>query len=154
MLGLHAVPKEDFNISAAELAFGFRPRLPGELLVNTPAAEADLVRRLQSEWSSFVPLPTRITAVPEAVATPPPSLQNCAYVYVRKDAPSHALAAKYDGPYRVLVAGGKFFRVAVGNRQEVISVNRLKPHIGAAPSEPALPPRRGRPRKFAASLLA
>jgi hypothetical protein len=101
-----AVPKEDFNISAAELTFGFRPRLPGELLVDSPAAEADLVRRLQSEWSSFVPLPTRAMAATGVADGPsPPLLRDCQYVYIRRDAPSHALAAKYDGPFKVIVLG-------------------------------------------------
>jgi hypothetical protein len=123
--------------------------------VDSPAAEADLARRLRSEWSSFVPLPTRVTAPAGVASGPsPPPLQGCQYVYIRRDAPSHALAAKYDGPFRVLVAGGKFFRVAVGGRTEVVSVDRLKPHVGGQPLEPALPPRRGRPRKFAASPSA
>jgi hypothetical protein len=123
--------------------------------VDAPAAEADLVRRLQTECSSFVPLPTRATGAPGVADGPsPPPLRGCKYVYIRRDAPSHALAAKYDGPFRVLVAGGKFFRVAVGDRTEVVSVDRLKSHVGGQPLEPALPPRRGRPRKFAASPLA
>jgi hypothetical protein len=53
-------------------------------------------------------------------------------VYIRQDGVGHALAGKYDGPYRVLVAGAKYFQVAVGERQEVVSVDRL--------NQPAIPP--------------
>jgi hypothetical protein len=34
--------------------------------------------------------------------------------------------------------------VLVGDREEKISVDRLKPHLGLAPQEVARPPRRGR----------
>jgi hypothetical protein len=68
--------------------------------------------------------------------------------------PTHAFAAKYDGLYQVMVARDKVFIVAVGGQWEVVSVDRLKPYVGVAPLELALPPRRGRLRKFVASLVA
>jgi hypothetical protein len=37
------------------------------------------------------------------------------------------------------------FRLQVGDREEAVSVDRLKPHTGAEPVQPAAPPRRGRP---------
>jgi hypothetical protein len=44
--------------------------------------------------------------------------------------------------------------VAVGSKQEVVSVDRLKPHAGEDPERPAVPPRRGRPPTAAASSAA
>jgi Integrase core domain len=154
MLGLRSVPKEDFNVSAVELTFGFRPRLPGELLAGGPAAEEDLARRVREASTKFVPLPTRSRSYAEVAAETPTALQACKYVYIRRDGVAHALAAKYDGPYSVLVAGPKYFRVAVGNKQEVVSVDRLKPHAGEDPERPAVPPRRGRPPTAAATSAA
>jgi hypothetical protein len=33
----------------------------------------------------------------------------------------------------------------MGAQEEVISIDRLKPHLGPSPVSPAVPPRRGRP---------
>jgi transposase InsO family protein len=46
LLGLRAAPKEDSAISAAELVFGTKLTLPGELLTGEHADTADLVERL------------------------------------------------------------------------------------------------------------
>ncbi len=51
----------------------------------------------------------------------------------------------YSGPYKVLFSGLKVFRLQVGEREESVSIDRLKPHRGAAPVQPAQPPVRGRP---------
>ena len=62
-------------------------------------------------------------------------------------APCRPHAAVYDaGPYKVLKRGPKHFTIQVGLRQEVISVDCLKPHLGATPVAPAQPPARGCPR--------
>jgi hypothetical protein len=45
----------------------------------------------------------------------------------------------------------KTFTVLVGDKSEVVSVDRLKPHTGQGPFQPVAPPRRGRPQKSAAS---
>jgi hypothetical protein len=70
------------------------------------------------------------------------------YVYIRKGGVVPALAPLYSGPYTVIAAGDKFFRLAVGNKEEVVSIDRLKPHLGLAPVDPAKPPQRGRPIKL------
>jgi hypothetical protein len=36
----------------------------------------------------------------------------------------------------------------VGEKREVVSIDRLKPHLGTRPLQPAVPPARGRPRIF------
>jgi hypothetical protein len=55
------------------------------------------------------------------------------------------LTATYDGPYRVLERGSKVFKIQRGDSVEVVSVDRLQPHRGAADPEKAAPPKRGRP---------
>jgi len=66
-------------------------------------------------------------------------------VYVRKGGPGTPLSPLYSGPYQVLSSGPKVFKLRVGERVEVVSIDRLKPHRGAAPVQPAQPPARGRP---------
>jgi hypothetical protein len=67
------------------------------------------------------------------------------FVYVKKGAVASSLSPLYSGPYRVISRGEKTFHVDIGGRDEVISADRLKPHLGQAPVQPAEPPRRGRP---------
>ena len=54
------------------------------------------------------------------------------------------LAESYSGPYRKLRREPKILLLQIGDRQEWVSADRLKPHTGADPV-PAQPPRRGRP---------
>ena len=54
-----------------------------------------------------------------------------------------SLVDNYTGPYLVLEKGSKVFKLQVGTREEVITRDRLKPHVGLAPPAVAEPPRRG-----------
>ncbi len=45
----------------------------------------------------------------------------------------------------MLQRGPKVFTLEVGGREEVVSVDRLKPYLGGEAVSPAVPPRRGRP---------
>ena len=65
-------------------------------------------------------------------------------VYVRKGAKG-PLAPPYSGPYKVLRKGPKVFNIEVGGVEQIVTVDRLKPHSGAATADPAAPPKRGRP---------
>ena len=65
-------------------------------------------------------------------------------VYVRKGAKG-PLAPPYSGPYKVLRKGPKVFHIEVGGVEQIVTVDRLKPHSGAATADPAAPPKRGRP---------
>ena len=48
------------------------------------------------------------------------------------------LARPYDGPYRVLEKGEKFFRVKVGAKEQVVTVDHLKAAFGFADPAPQL----------------
>jgi hypothetical protein len=65
------------------------------------------------------------------------------------------LAALYAGPYQVVEQRPKTFTVLVGEKVEVVSVDRLKPHTGQGPFQPTVRcaevGRRSRPQKSAAS---
>ena len=91
------------------------------------------------------PPPTRPLSYAEVTKQLPSSLREALYVYVRRGAIGSAFSPPYQGPYLVAKRGDKTFTVHVGGRQEVISVDRLKPHLGTSPVCPASPPRRGRP---------
>jgi hypothetical protein len=65
-------------------------------------------------------------------------------MYVRKGAKG-PLVSPYSGPYKVLRKGPKFFLIEVGGAEQIVSVDGLKPHSGAATADPAAPPKRGHP---------
>ncbi len=56
------------------------------------------------------------------------------------------LTPLYAGPYEVLEPGEKTFLIRIGNREDRVSVDRLKPHLGKEPVQPAAPRRLGRPK--------
>ena len=70
----------------------------------------------------------------------PAALLSAKYVLVREDAYIPSLAPLYRGLYLVLEQRDKFFRLQIGSRTDVVSVDRLKPVFSDKPVLPALPP--------------
>ena len=135
MLGIRAAPKEESGTSAGEAALGHVLAVPGQLL-STTAPPAD------------TPVPPAVISAAkrtyaEAAATP--ALEGASHVYVQRGGVGPPLADNYAGPYLVLEKGPKVFKLQVGTREDVVSRDRLKPHVGLAPPAVADPPRRGRP---------
>ena len=60
------------------------------------------------------------------------------FVYVRRGQAAPPLTPLYQGPYPVAFRTPKAFTIDLGGRQEVVSVDRLKPHLGLAPVDPSL----------------
>ena len=151
LLGLHAAPKE----STAQLVLGQPLVHPGELKDVTEAAEADF----SSQLASADPPPTcQPRSYADVAATPlqiPKQLQQARYVYVQRGGCAPPLVPVYSGPFHMLHAGPKTFTLEVGATCQTVSVDRLKPHTGQLPVIPAVPVKRGRPRKtpLASSLL-
>ena len=91
--------------------------------------------------------PRSYAAVAASNTTNSKHLQEAHYVYVRRSGTIPPLAPVYSGPYRMLHAGPKVFSLEVGATRESVSVDRLKPHTGPLPVIPALPAKRGCPKK-------
>jgi hypothetical protein len=142
LLGLRAAPKEDSAISSAELVFGAPLSLPGELLSSAEPPVDSFVARLQHAQP---PPATRPLTYAQAAASVPPALFAARFVYIRQGGVIPPLSPLYQGPYRVISRNSKFFNLEVGSRTEVVSVDRLKPHLGGPDVTPARPPQRGRP---------
>jgi hypothetical protein len=142
LLGLRTAPKEDSGVSSAELVYGTPLTLPGEFLnVAEPPAQ-EFVDKLRAAPSS---IPTRPLSYSEVTSLPPKALREAGHVYVLRGQYAPPLTPLYLGPYKVIPRGPKFFHVEVGSKTEVITVDRLKPHLGSEPVSPASPPLRGRP---------
>jgi hypothetical protein len=61
------------------------------------------------------------------------TLEQVEFVYIRGGGMVPPLQPLYQGPYRVLGRAEKFLKIQIGARNEVVSVDRLKPHRGSAP---------------------
>jgi len=142
LLGLRTAPKEDHNVSGAELLYGTPLALPGELVEQKEPPAAIFLDNLRN--TSMASIPTRKISGPEPTTSPPASLSSAAFVFVRKGAPGQPLSPLYDGPYRVAARGPKVFTLDLGGRLEKVSVDRLKACL-AQEVTPVDPPRRGRP---------
>ena len=91
----------------------------------------------------MVPPPHNVCPIPPSQL--PAALLTAKFVFVREDAVIPTLAPRYHGPYLVLERQSKYFCLQIGSKQDVVSVDRLKPVFSDAPVTPALPPSRGRP---------
>jgi hypothetical protein len=152
LLGLRAAPKEDSGVSSAELVLGSPLTLPGEFLHGEEPPAENFLQYMRD--FPPLPLPTRPLTGSDTVNKIPEALMNAKFVYVRRGGQTPPLAPLYSGPYEVLEAGRKVFRINVGGKMEIFTVDRLKPHLGTAPLQAATPPVRGRPAKQAASGVA
>ena len=148
MLGLRSMPKQDMGVSVAEMVFGTPLTVPGTFVgPGTDPEAADHLQRMRDIAGRLVPAPeawhgTRTTASTRG-------LPEAEYIFVRRDAAHGPLQKPYTGPYRVLQRQEKFYVIQCGERQESVSVDRLKP-ANADPDrtiEPAIPPRIGCPPK-------
>ena len=85
-----------------------------------------------------VPLPHH--GSPTLSAPLPPALLAAKFVFMREDALVLPLAPLYIGPYLFLEGQKKFFRLQLGDRTNVVCVNRLKPACSDEPISLVLPP--------------
>jgi len=140
LLGLRTAPKEDSAVSSAELLFGAPLTLPSQLLESLEEPLEHVEFRLRSIQP---PLTWPITYAEVSAASQ--QIFSAKYVYVRRCGVIPPLSPLYTGPFAVVSRSSKVFKLQVGDRQESVSVDRLKPHLGSSPVIPAAPPARGRP---------
>jgi hypothetical protein len=139
---IRSAPKSDSNISAAEMVFGTWIALPAQPATpeETPPAQVEWHRAGQ-----VIPTRPATRPLPEAV---PAHLAQATMEYVRKGAKG-PLVPPYSGLYRVLRKGPKVFHIEVGGVEQLVTVDQLKPHTGAAATTSARPARdRRRPSRL------
>ena len=139
LLGIRTALKADLQCSTAELVYGTTLRLPGEFFdseSSTALADpADYVTRLKLVMS-------KLKATPVRKQTPRKThihgdLSSSTHVFIRRDRVKTSLQKPYDGPYKVLERGDKYFTVEVRGKQDVVSLDRLKPaHMDLLPTPP------------------
>jgi transposase InsO family protein len=151
LMGIRAAPKDDTGVSSAELVYGCGVVLPGELQVPSPPIVNSALMPPPLPPPHDTRLGRRRRQRRSGERQPPVTLQQAAYVYVRRGYCGKPLAPVYSGPYEVVGRSPKYFTLRVGGADQSFSVDRLKPHTGRLPVTPAPPPRRGRPAAAASS---
>ena len=137
LLGIRAAPKEESGVSAGEAALGHMLAIPGQLL----PTDNNVLGPRESKQGV---IPSTRRKYPEATGRET-ALEHAELVYIKRGAAGTPLAPEYYGPFHVLERGKKVFKLQMGERTDTVSRDRLKPHEGDAPTEAAVPPRRGRP---------
>ena len=147
LLGIRTVPKEDLDCSLAEMVYGAPLTVPGDFLPRGQETQeaAQFLPRLRDTVRGLAPRPpvphgTRPSSVPATLA-------NSYYVFVRRDSHRPPLTPPYEGPYKALTHGDKTFLLDYGNRQDSVSIDRLKPAFldPVKPVEASKRAPRGRP---------
>ena len=144
-MGLRATPKDDTGLSVSEAVKGSPLTLPGEH-VDVPELLPDaFLRKVNRAIDGFaVPPPHHVCPVSPVQLLS--ALLKAKYVFVHEDAVISSLAPRYRGPYLVINRQSKYFHLQIGSKQDVVSIDHLKPVFSDAPVTPVIPPPRGRPR--------
>ena len=148
MLGLRTMPKEDLGTSVANMVYGAPLTIPGAFVAPSRNPEAtEHLQRMREIAGRLVPAPDAWHGTRPAAENR--RLEDAEFVFVRRDASHGPLQTPYTGPYRVLQRHDKYFVIQCGEREESVSVNRLKPANAEAdrPIQPAVPLRKARPPK-------
>ena len=107
-------------------------------LSNAPKSLQDYTVRLKADMAAAkCPETAWHTKTPRPEI--PAALRDVDFVFVRHGARRTPLTRPYDGPFRVLERGDKFFRIKVGAKEQVVTVDRLKPAFGFADPTPSSP---------------
>jgi hypothetical protein len=144
LLGLHAAPRKDSGIWAAELVYGCPLSLPGQFLSAAEPPPSSFVRQLQSS----IPCVADRSGCTLPPLPPPLALRSAASVYVWSPPLSPGLSPAYRRPYCIRVPGVKYFVMDIGGSPNAVSVDHLKPHLDTSPTSPAPALRRGRPPRL------
>lgn len=129
LLGIRCAFKPDLQCTSAELVYGTAPRLPGEFF--TPLNEKALpspcayMNRLREAFHQLQPTPPRNPASRKVFMSQ--DLETCTHAFVRRDLVKRTLTPAYDGPFKVSARAAKTMTLDVKGKQEVITIDRIKP---------------------------
>ena len=130
LLGMRAAVKQDINCSVVEMVYGEQLRLPGEFFTTSagnwntdPSFVVDLGQRMQQ----VRPVPLVWHGDESRRSFVHTELPIATHVFVRVDAHKFPLQAHYKGPFKVLERHSKYFKLDLGNREDTVSIDRLKP---------------------------
>ena len=115
----------------------------------TVAPISQRLRQQRERVGNLWPIPTTTHGERKISTNLPDALRRAKFVFVRRDARKSPLQTPYDGPYEVVSRSPKYFVLQLGNQQDTVSIDWLKPAYldQSIPNQVAQPPRRGGPPK-------
>ena len=127
MLGLRTVPKLDMESSSAELVYGQALSVPGQFVMSNtgPSNYSAELQRVRQQVGSLWPVAS--TSHGQRAGQVNSDLFQVPFVFVRRGPQRGPLQPPYDGPYKVLGRGDKVFRLQVGLKEDLYTIDRLKP---------------------------
>ena len=142
LLGLRSCPRDGTDVSAAEMVYGDPLQVPADFF--TPSLPEEDLQALRQTVHKFVPC--RQTYKDTRKRYMPPDMQTSSHVFLRIDSHRTPLSPPYAGPYKVLDRRPKTFKLDLPNKQDWISIDRLKPAYLLEDDPPAVKlSRAGRP---------
>ena len=130
LLGMRAAVKNDLHCSVAEMVFGEPLRLPGEFFVSSDgdmAADPAFVADLRQKIRLLRPIPPVWHGGESRRSYVSQELSSATHVFVRVGARTTPLQSPYQGPFKVLERREKYFKLDLGNRHDMVSLDRIKP---------------------------
>ena len=128
MLGIRATQKDDLGASPAEFVYGAPLALPGQShnLAGAPPSTEPFLCDLRQAMEKLQPVPTSTHGNVTAEHIPA-EFQKCPMVWIRRDGHRQPLTPQYNGPFQVVGRQEKFFRIKRGEKEDAVSIDRLKP---------------------------
>ena len=122
LLGLRTMLKDALIHSASEMVYGQPLVVPGKFFPYDSTADQTQIDILRQHLA-----PCRPSKLNNTTSYIPADFSTCEYVFIREDAHKPPLSKPYRGPFRVLTRTDKSYRVQLDNREDWISIDRLKP---------------------------
>ncbi|XP_059085645.1 uncharacterized protein LOC131882508 [Tigriopus californicus] len=144
LFGIRCAPKDDTNLSPAQLVYRTSLRVPGTLCVHPTALStpAEHFWSLCDQFANLVPPQSKFHGGSATFA--PGDLSLCPFVWVMVDRVRPPLEPPYKGPYRVLSQRDKTFLVDINGKADNVSIDRLKPTYFDASKPPPVVTSAGR----------
>jgi hypothetical protein len=136
LLGLRSQPREDSNISPAQL--------PNQYLsIDDTVTMNEFLIQINNILNNSSLPGHNVAADRELPEDLPPDLWAADRVWVRRCGHVPLLTPLYDGPYAVIQRSLRAFKLQIGGKEDNVSTSRLKPCSSSTPT--ASLPARGRP---------
>lgn len=127
LFGIRCAPKDDTNLSPAQLLYGTSLKVPGTLCVhpNAQTSPNDKFHELRERLAKVIPPTSKFHGVSPSFV--PRNLSSSPFVWVRIDRVKSPLEPPYEGPFRVISRNAKAFLVDKDGKESYVSIDRLKP---------------------------
>ena len=129
LLGIRVAYRDALKGAPAEMVYGESLRLPSEVFLPSAAKSVEDVPEFVQDFKKALrhidPCPPKLNDTTPVYL--PKHLQTCKHVFVRVDKVRTGLQAPYEGPFEVVRRCRKFFTVKIKEKNESISIDRLKP---------------------------